>query len=440
MSRRDFYARQESESIRLLDGTNSDDDDLRDNPFPDSPSLRKARKRGGALDAFLSRMGGSLAVIYFLVMAVNGALIGALGPSLEPIGRACRMNDAELGQLILQNRICKFVGNLIWCAYANRLQHPDGGVGRPHSVFAGLMLLSASSAITLGAGEQKMAVQVALLSWGIAYGITDAGVTSLTVWRWAHDNRRRRIHVAVLNAGFTVGALIGPGLVALSLRYGGGRWAFFFIAAAAFCACALLGWQPGVLLPVTQRSSGMGQGSGSRIDSDLAGYPPRFNGADKRLRYESLFTIAMSIVVYCITSTEHGMATWLSPFGTSRAHRRFELPAASPRLQTNALTLSTPCLSFSLASPSVSPLLLRLLSPAFARRHRGGRSGGAAYGGDVRRVLGGHVRWPHPVGRLVWLGIFHVADALLRPGVVCGRHLHPDAEPSFRGAHRGWLV
>ena len=186
-------------------------------------------------------------------MTINGGVIGALGPSLEPIGRSCHINDTVLGQLILQNRICKFVGNLIWCAYANRLQRPDGGMGRPHSVFAGLMLVTSSAAIALGTAEKKATVQVALIAWGIAYGITDAGVTSLTVWRWAHDDRRRRIHLAVLNAGFTVGALVGPAIVAISLRYGGGRWAFHFIAFVAVLACALLGWQPGLALPVTPR-------------------------------------------------------------------------------------------------------------------------------------------------------------------------------------------
>ena len=36
---------------------------------------------------------------------------------------------------------------------------------------------------------------------------------------------------------------------------------------------------------------------------------------DEQRHYEQMFIASMSLVVYCITSTEHGMATWLSPFG-----------------------------------------------------------------------------------------------------------------------------
>ena len=222
----------------------------------------------------------SMTALYFLVMVVNGALIGALGPSLEPIGRAVGVQDAVLARYVLFNRLCKLAGTLVWCAYARKLQQPFG-VAHPHATFAGLMLVTAASAIALGAATRAISVQVALLAWGVAYGITDSGVnsaspkvkraharsahvliaacimrvcwivdTALTVWRWSHDNRRRRIDVALLNAGFTVGALLGPSLVVASLRYGGGRWAFHAISGLALITCAYLAIQPPMSLPV----------------------------------------------------------------------------------------------------------------------------------------------------------------------------------------------
>ena len=119
----------------------------------------------------------SITAVYFLVMAINGALIGALGPSLQPIGRAIGLHDAVLARYVLQNRLCKFGGTLVWCIYARRLQHPYG-IARPHAMFAGLMLVTAASAVAIGAGTRPLSVQVALLTWGIAYGITDSGVSS----------------------------------------------------------------------------------------------------------------------------------------------------------------------------------------------------------------------------------------------------------------------
>jgi hypothetical protein len=109
-------------------------------------------------------------------MAINGAMVGSLGPSLEVLGRTVNLGDAVLARLVLQNRLCKLAGTLIWWAYANQLQKPQN-VGRPHSVFGGLMLLTASCAVTVGATTHATALQLALVCYGVAYGISDSGVT-----------------------------------------------------------------------------------------------------------------------------------------------------------------------------------------------------------------------------------------------------------------------
>ena len=37
-----------------------------------------------------------------------------------------------------------------------------------------------------------------------------------------------------------------------------------------------------------------------------------------RARYEASFIAAMSIVLCCVTGCEHGLATWLSPYGVEQ--------------------------------------------------------------------------------------------------------------------------
>ena len=192
---------------------------------------------------------------------------------------------------------------------------------------------------------------------------------ALTVWRWGRNNRRRRVDVALLNAGFTVGALLGPALVAASLRYGGGRWAFYAISGGAFVACFQLGSQPPLGLPVSNVSSfnaswlprGLharpsrqlsasfslarrisscastqvsptdkrgelqeGACSGSersqRMPRLLQRHSDSFRTLERRsrARYEASFIAAMSIVLCCVTGCEHGLATWLSPYGVEQ--------------------------------------------------------------------------------------------------------------------------
>lgn len=296
-----------SETRRLLQ---ADDDS-------DDASMSPPRSRRIAADSDVKSM-CSLTAIYFLVMVVNGGLIGALGPSLEPIGRATGLHDAALARLVLQNRLCKFVGNLIWCSFARRLQQ-SRGVGRPHALFGGLMLVTTSSAITIGYTTQSTSLQLALWTWGLAYGITDAGVTTLTVWRWGDDNRRRRIDVSVLNAGFTVGALLAPTLVVASLRFGVGRWAFYAIAGISLITAFLLGLQRPMPLPISPkdgRSSPKITRAADRLliqTSHSGGHAARAQLSQRR--YERGFILAMSIILICVTACEHGIATWLSPLG-----------------------------------------------------------------------------------------------------------------------------
>ncbi len=143
----------------------------------EAPLLDREPRVKGLSGSFL------LTVLYFCVMAINGAMVGAIGPSIEEFGHVARMSDSALGRLVMQNRLCKLMGTLIWCLYARRLQRPRGKE-RPHQLFAGLLLLTAASAAATGIARTPVGLQLALLTWGFCYGLTDSGATSLTVWRW----------------------------------------------------------------------------------------------------------------------------------------------------------------------------------------------------------------------------------------------------------------
>ena len=313
-------------------GQSSDSDSQCDDDNDENPLLRRARppeslRRSRPIGR--RRCDNPTLVIYFLVMAVNGGLIGALGPSLAQIGRATGLHDASLATFVFLNRLCKLLGTFIWCAYARTLQRPSGWA-RPNAAFAGLMFVTASAAVALGSASRPAFVALALLAWGLAYGITDSGVTSLTVWRWGANQRRCRIDVAMLNAGFTVGALLSPALVAASLRYGGGRWAFHVVALVAALTGSWLCMQPRMALPICPRTStseadGAG-GAGGRSPAvgqapvaprAMLGYEQGMRLRQQRARqsYERCFILAMAVVLASITACEHGLATWLSPYG-----------------------------------------------------------------------------------------------------------------------------
>ena len=76
---------------------------------------------------------------------------------------------------------------------------------------------------------------------GFVYGLTDSGMTLPTLWS-TRGGAESRTHVAILNAGFTLGALLTPMVVAVSMKLGFDAWPCFASIAilAALNAAALL--------------------------------------------------------------------------------------------------------------------------------------------------------------------------------------------------------
>ncbi|KAL1520747.1 hypothetical protein AB1Y20_022313 [Prymnesium parvum] len=326
-----------------------------------------SRKKKPPPSASLERL---LTLAYFCVMAINGGMIGAFGPSLQMLERATGLTEYEVGKFVMQNRVSKLVGTLAWCAYAQFLQE-EQHCGRPrgqptHKLITVLLCATAVFSFVIGhLGSSARALQVSLICWGFVYGVTDSGVTSLTLWRWAHDDRRRRFDVALLNSGFTVGALITPVLVAASLRYGGGRWTFDVVAAAAVGLAALFPSLPDAPMPppaaaaeddscaalaVVGSSGGLERGKSSELGLDeYEGRTFRAHGAEAHvtsrqmsklarqeatklvrvarqqlralhspsdeLLHQALLVTAMCTVLMVTTGSEHALATWLAPFG-----------------------------------------------------------------------------------------------------------------------------
>ena len=227
--------------------SSSDEDDEDRQPLLSPGGLKKRAPSSATAERLLT-------VVYFCVMAINGGMIGAFGPSLQMLERATGLTEYEVGKFVMQNRLSKLAGTIAWCLYAGYLQGEQqrGRTDRgklTHQLMVLLMGATAVFSLIIGNLASRSGLQMSLICWGFVYGLGDSGVTSLTLWRWAHDDRRRRFDVALLNSGFTVGALITPVLVAASLRYGGGRWTFDVIAAAAVGVCAMLPMLPDAPMP-----------------------------------------------------------------------------------------------------------------------------------------------------------------------------------------------
>ncbi len=95
---------------------------------------------------------------------------------------------------------------------------------------------------------------------------------------------------------------------------GGRRWAFFSIAAAALTAGALMVAQEPMALPIISPRDADPHAAGGPLPKLRHG--GAFDARRSRSGYENRFIICMSLALFCAAGCEHGLATWLSPFGT----------------------------------------------------------------------------------------------------------------------------
>lgn len=258
------------------------------------------------------RLDGTL--LFSVANAVNGGLVGAVGPSLPAFKAATGLGDAALGRVVLINRLSKLIGTFAWTAYAKRLEAGDKSMPPPRLLLAACLLIAAACALTIGSPACRgsgLTLQAALSLFGASYGFTDPAFTLLTIWSLHDSSRQQRTHVGYLNAGYTLGALTTPALVALSLSQGGTVYPCFYALAvlALLAAVALATLAPHdvappppaekVLLPVQQVAEGT-------VASDRA---------SASAWHDRVVVASMCFVLFAVTGCEHGVATWLPTFG-----------------------------------------------------------------------------------------------------------------------------
>eukprot|EP00966_Prymnesium_polylepis_P279086 6447470-Prymnesium_polylepis.1 len=146
-------------------------------------------------------------LVFSIGTAVNGGLVGCFGPCLHAIEQRTGMSQVALGRAILLNRLLKLAGTFASTLYlqeaarrGERLQVP------PRLVLAGSTAALAVCTLMLASVRSSPTVlRFALAICGLAYGATDNAFTQLALWS-AGTARDQRFHVALLNAGFTLGA------------------------------------------------------------------------------------------------------------------------------------------------------------------------------------------------------------------------------------------
>ena len=273
---------------------------------------------------------------YALCSAINGGLVGVTGPSLHALGDATGLGQAALGRVVLINRICKLVGTFAWTGYAKWVAEKRAPIP-PYvlmAVCSATIVLCAASIATYR--ESSLVLQVALAISGAAYGFSDSAIvrtsrtlmrsqpstltrtrlltirdhtaaqTLLTIWANRHP-AQQRFHIAILNVGFTLGALSMPAVIAAALSLGldcyVGFWALSLLGLIS--SCTLLGMRRApAALPMPQPNLGA---------SAVAAVPAGSNG--RRGLTDVVMISCMAAVLFCVTGSEHAVATWLPTYG-----------------------------------------------------------------------------------------------------------------------------
>ena len=111
----------------------------------------------------------TITVLYCMVMVINGGLVGAFGPSLEAFSRQTGASLGVLGGSVMQNRLSKLAGTVVWGYYASRLQQQSTGercLLQPHTVMAVSLLLIAASCAVFGFTRSGLVLQAMMVTSG----------------------------------------------------------------------------------------------------------------------------------------------------------------------------------------------------------------------------------------------------------------------------------
>jgi len=292
----------------------------------------------------------AVTVCYCFIMVINGGACGAFGPSLEVFERTTGLSQAVLGGAVMQNRLAKLAGTVVWGYFASRLQKYKPGeepVLTAHYLMGSALLVSGGCCAVLGYSHSGTTLQLMMIMSGFAYGISDSGANLLILWVWHHDIRRQRVNVAVLNAMFTIGAFVTPMVIAASMHYLRGAIypAYYCIAVVAICIASVLPLLPNPPPPDAEADAEAAEADGTELTSvaspatDGAEMPGTSSKSKSALSPTSAkatptsswvylgddpaegpartYVMLLAICTLCFFANgcEHTAATWLPSFG-----------------------------------------------------------------------------------------------------------------------------
>ena len=276
-------------------------------------SVNGAQSRGPRLLGTAKRQ----TLILSLSTAVNGGLVGSVGPCLHAMQASTGLDPEMLGRSVLFNRLLKLLGTLVCTVYMRSLQREQLFRFPPHWVLATCMgIASVACTGIYGMRSNAAVLQFALMICGLIYGFTDTAVTQLTLWS-VTDPREQRTHVAILNAGFTLGAVIAPAVVAASLTAGGSAYICFIVLASLAALAAVSAMS--VESPSIYRTRCCPAPAQNAKNVTTRNVSPSNHGQAPSQPAESkharLIVAAMMVVLACVTGCEHSAANYLPTYG-----------------------------------------------------------------------------------------------------------------------------
>ncbi len=303
----------------------------------------------------------AVCALYCLVMAVNGGMCGAFGPSLESFHRHTHLSHAALGSAVMQNRLAKLLGTVAWAYYASTLESPRKIFLRPHAAVGIALLVIGACCVILGTTTSGVNLEAVMVVSGAAYGFNDSACSLLTLWLWQGDPRRQRAYVALINVFFTAGAFITPIFIAASLHFMGDFvWPAFDLLSVLSIGGALAAACLPSPRPKLKEDGGKGN-NGEMIAVELeaadddaeeaeeSGYLRTPGSAEGNLavdrgtesktkgaalvktqndsKIELYLIIGTGIVAFMANGCEHAVATWLTTYGTHKCGLNEEVMA-----------------------------------------------------------------------------------------------------------------
>ncbi len=316
---------------------------------------------------------------YCMLMVVNGGMCGAFGPSLEYFERRTGLSQGVLGGAVMQNRLAKLGGTILWGWYATRLQQQRSNVESllpPHHLMAAVLLVSACCSAVLGFTRSGAMLQFTMIMSGFMYGVSDSAANLLIMWVWDFDSRKQRINVrappaatrpacarcvcarvpthlvgancslstlllrhagvcfdveradrpvrqvAVLNAMFTIGAFVTPMLIAASIHFLRGHvWpAYYVLSAISIVEALALPLLPSP--PPPRGSTAATAAAGSEVDVELEAVPLAAHaGSDGKARNSDDHRVADEAAVAAEVGTDEHKSPKMAPATTSKAKR-----------------------------------------------------------------------------------------------------------------------